>query len=634
MEPHFTEEYTKEIIKQVNIEFALNLECSKLWNLSMDYEYVSIIDQICEKQKIYSKDLQWHDIENEKGLFIGFLTQYNKFLSFEHLKDRFYLLKYFNLSISYLLPFVDMRYANEDWSIAYMISNLRRLLFYDVKMELFEESLHSTRSNRTSPMIILDRHRLERGNCLFLQGFRQLHSVDENLLRKNDRAWAVKLNQEGAMDIGGPYRESMSEFCSDLLPNSHFLLHSSLTTQNNNANNPNSPSNASNSSNTTGSSVNTNESTLNNPSNSQSSSNSMNSAANNSGNASGGSGNTMNSSNSLSHMQNQLNLFIKCPNAQSEIGFNQDKFIPNPSSVSIQQLKQFEFVGKLIGIAIRTKNTLDFLFPSIIWKAFVFLKLELLDLQSIDESICKFIENIRDIHLSIDEESFYDLIFETFSCRSSDGKMIELFPGGKSYHVNWENRELFTNLIYQYRINEFKLITDAVLKGISAIIPAYSLLSYFTWQQLELRVCGHAEFDLNLLKRHTVYVNIPPNHRIIKMFWQVLQSFTCHEKSLFIRFVWGRSRLPCESEFTTPFQLQGFPGNDYSLPSSNHNQDELLPVAHTCFFTVSLPSYSSSDIMRKRLLYAITTCREIDTDFIIQPSGNLSETEDSDDESV
>ena len=42
--------------------------------------------------------------------------------------------------------------------------------------------------------------------------------------------------------------------------------------------------------------------------------------------------------------------------------------------------------------------------------------------------------------------------------------------------------------------------------------------------------------------------------------------------------------------------------------------DKYLPVAHTCFFTLDLPAYTTKKVMRERLVYAITHCTAIDLD--------------------
>lgn len=43
--------------------------------------------------------------------------------------------------------------------------------------------------------------------------------------------------------------------------------------------------------------------------------------------------------------------------------------------------------------------------------------------------------------------------------------------------------------------------------------------------------------------------------------------------------------------------------------------DAWLPTAHTCFFSLHLPRYSSDAVLRRQLLYAITHCLALDADF-------------------
>ena len=37
-------------------------------------------------------------------------------------------------------------------------------------------------------------------------------------------------------------------------------------------------------------------------------------------------------------------------------------------------------------------------------------------------------------------------------------------------------------------------------------------------------------------------------------------------------------------------------------------------MAHTCFFTLDLPAYTTEDSLREHLLYAIHNCQDIDAD--------------------
>ena len=66
-----------------------------------------------------------------------------------------------------------------------------------------------------------------------------------------------------------------------------------------------------------------------------------------------------------------LPLFVKCSNAQSEVGENRDSIVPNSSLTSIERLEQFRFVGQLIGFAVITKLPIPLRFPPIVWKKIV-----------------------------------------------------------------------------------------------------------------------------------------------------------------------------------------------------------------------------------------------------------------------
>ena len=98
--------------------------------------------------------------------------------------------------------------------------------------------------------------------------------------------------------------------------------------------------------------------------------------------------------------------------------------------------------------------------------------------------------------------------------------------------------------------------------------------------------------------------------RHICFFWQALSALSASERSLFLNFCSGRSRLPAAvSKFPTTFKLLGPPVNSYMDP------DHYLPIAQTCFFSLSLPKYSSFEICLTKLKYAIHHTDLMDADF-------------------
>jgi E3 ubiquitin-protein ligase HERC2 len=223
------------------------------------------------------------------------------------------------------------------------------------------------------------------------------------------------------------------------------------------------------------------------------------------------------------------------------------------------------------------------------------------DFEGIDYSLVKSLEQMREL----DKESFNVSFYETFTTISSNDKIVELMPNGSNIDVTYANREEYCDLVLKYHLHQFDQQADAVRHGLATIVPI-SMLSLFTWERVEMMVCGVAEVDVRLLESVTDYSSCSPADAHIQFFWQALRDFNNEERSALIRFVWGRSRLPLDaSGFSQRFKIQGF---------SRQPADVYLPVSHTCFFSLELPQYSSLDIMKEKLRYAIFNCQAIDGD--------------------
>lgn len=305
-----------------------------------------------------------------------------------------------------------------------------------------------------------------------------------------------------------------------------------------------------------------------------------------------------------------LPLFVPCPNQKSKIGFNQDKYVPRPSTNLPHQLAMFEFVGKLMGIAIRTRNLLNLDLPTIIWKSIVQEPITRADVVAIDAVAFRVLTHIRRVEcdLSISSDMFEEVLCLNFMVTSSAGDEVELVPGGADQPVTFCNRKQFERLLVDYRLGEFSEACEAMRRGLATIVP-FALLSLFTAEELELQVCGRPRMNVGLLKSMTTYEWCSENDPHILYFWEVLEKhFDDHERALLLKFVWGRSRLPLHaSEFECKFKIS-------NMPKARQDPDRYLPISHTCFFSIELPRYTSVDVMHQRVLYAITHCVSIDAD--------------------
>lgn len=56
-----------------------------------------------------------------------------------------------------------------------------------------------------------------------------------------------------------------------------------------------------------------------------------------------------------------------------------------------------------------------------------------------------------------------------------------------------------------------------------------------------------------------------------------------------------------------------------------------LPTAQTCFFQLTLPRYTSREVLAEKLLYAIRHCRSIDTDnYMLRRNNGEGDSDESD----
>ena len=168
-----------------------------------------------------------------------------------------------------------------------------------------------------------------------------------------------------------------------------------------------------------------------------------------------------------------------------------------------------------------------------------------------------------------------------------------------------ENDESPLLLWQQRMLNSF-------VEGLSNVLPV-EILTIFTGSELRDIVCGNADIDVDLLRRVVEYEGYDESADVVQYFWETLREITNEERRAFLQFVWARNRLPTkESDFDAPFKIQ----KDASSTSKDaKNSDQALPSASTCFFSLALPEYSSKEILKEKLLFAINNVTTMETDF-------------------
>jgi hypothetical protein len=283
----------------------------------------------------------------------------------------------------------------------------------------------------------------------------------------------------------------------------------------------------------------------------------------------------------------RFSLLVKCANANNGVAINTNAYVPNPAHRSALALSQLEFAGRFMGLSLRTKACLPFAFPSVVWKAMVGERAAFSDLVRMDGKFAELLSDLRNCHVegrtnaagllkpvARGEDDFaatYGTL--TFAVVATSGEEVELVPGGRELPVTFANRTRFCDAAERFRLHEFDVQLAALRRGLANVVPI-SALRTFTWSECEALVCGSPYIDVALLQRNTSYEGgYNKEHPVIQSFWRVLAAFSHEDRSSYVRFVWGRSRLPAEGGlWTSRHKITRLGGGDRALPMS-----------HTCF---------------------------------------------------
>ncbi|XP_014794517.1 PREDICTED: E3 ubiquitin-protein ligase HECTD3-like [Calidris pugnax] len=290
-----------------------------------------------------------------------------------------------------------------------------------------------------------------------------------------------------------------------------------------------------------------------------------------------------------------LPFFVRTSNQSNSSSNTRDMYVPNPSC---KDFPKYEWIGQLMGAALRSKEFLILSLPALVWKQLAGEEVSWSkDFAAVDSELVKLLEVLE----GVDREAFEFMFGRelTYTTMLSDQRVVELIPNGSSIVVRYEDRKEFICLVQKARMEESKEQIAAMRAGLLRVVPQ-PVLDLLTWQQLEKKICGDPEITVAELQKFITFEDFPSNDSRIQIFWEALSNFTSEDLSRFLKFVTGRSRLPV--------QITVYPER------ANLDALDLMPQASTCSSTFFLPNYSSAKACEELLRYAVYNCMSIDTD--------------------
>ncbi|GBG24869.1 E3 ubiquitin-protein ligase UPL6 [Hondaea fermentalgiana] len=272
---------------------------------------------------------------------------------------------------------------------------------------------------------------------------------------------------------------------------------------------------------------------------------------------------------------------------------------PNPRSGVIQQdhLELFEFLGCIVGKALYEELVIQPRFARFFLSKLLHRASSIGDLPSLDVELYRNLSFLKTF-----DGDIRDLCL-TFSVTEDDlgeQREVDLVPGGRNLEVTSHNKFRYVHLMANYYLNvRAHAQSQAFLRGFSQLIqPSWTRL--FSEPELQTLISGAAGvFSIDDLRRHTSYANgFHGLDRTVARFWKVLAELSAEDQGRLLRFVTSCERAPLLGfgALSPPFTLQRV---------SIRSDDQALPSASTCFNILKLPTYSSSKVMKEKLVTAI-----------------------------
>ena len=252
---------------------------------------------------------------------------------------------------------------------------------------------------------------------------------------------------------------------------------------------------------------------------------------------------------------------------------------------------QFELVGILLGLAIFNSVILDVQFPKVVFHRLMNKSVELSDLKDLDPLTYNNLNHLLDCEDAKETCLTFDITRKTVF-----GEIItdELKENGSNIDVTNENRGEYVQLYVEHKlVKSVQKSYDAFKKGFYKVCDC-EVIEWFNSSELELLICGSPTLDFKSLQEGCRYQGYKSNDPTIINFWKVVHSLNFEQQSKLLAFATGSARAP----------INGL--KELKMIITKSTNCEQLPTSHTCFNQLILPNYETIDILREKILIAIT----------------------------
>uniref|UniRef100_A0A7E4VH12 HECT domain-containing protein n=1 Tax=Panagrellus redivivus TaxID=6233 RepID=A0A7E4VH12_PANRE len=256
----------------------------------------------------------------------------------------------------------------------------------------------------------------------------------------------------------------------------------------------------------------------------------------------------------------------------------------------------FAMVGSLCAMAIYNCILVELPFPLALYKYLCGVAFTLEDLAELHPQEARSIEHLLDYE-GDDVEDVFCLTFSMSITIFGHTEDVELKTDGHNRPVTNENRKEFAELYIKRRMElghdgSIERQLAQFKRGFMRLLNN-DILCLFQPRELMEMTAGNENYNWDELKANCRYKEpYDAEHPSIKCFWEAFFELDAEEKKKFLLFLMGTTRIPWKGMSAVDMVIQP-------------TDAEKLPVAHTCFNLLDLPSITDKTELLRRLRICI-----------------------------
>ena len=193
----------------------------------------------------------------------------------------------------------------------------------------------------------------------------------------------------------------------------------------------------------------------------------------------------------------------------------------------------------------------------------------------------------------------------TFTCSYElfdESQIVELVPLGGQLMVDNKNKFEYVRLMTKWLLKDrYEPALTDVLEGFSNHVQV-SKMKFFSIKELELLITGVPDIDVNELKANAQFGGFVSQSDQVLWLFAMLEELDHEKLGKFLQFVSGCPCLPVDG-LKPPLLVT-------LMEEISTSADSTLPRSHTCFNQIVIPRYSSLEVMKKQIVYALENAAE------------------------